>query len=165
MKGEILFLKPRSRRTTRQHNSPTAILNWRWFGNNKRQKRKAHIGGETTPFKQTSRETRKQLQQHESPTVRRLRSAGINEGRHRLTRTSSTMEAEGRENCSFLPSGHAVYCMLCCACFFKCFAFLAISLVIIPGTEGSKNHLLKMRAIGARKPEELFEQAVDHLGP
>ena len=27
-----------------------------------------------------------------------------------------------------------------------------VSLVIIPGTEGNENYLLKMRAIGARKP-------------
>ena len=65
---------------------------------------------------------------------------------------------------SCLPSGHAVYCMLCCACF-SCFTFLAISLVIIPGTEGSTNYPLKMRAIGTRKPEELFKLAMDDLGP
>ena len=56
-------------------------------------------------------------------------------------------------NCSFLPSAYAVYYMLCCACFF-CFAFHAIFLVTIPGTEGNKNYPLKMRAIGTRKPEE-----------
>ena len=37
---------------------------------------------------------------------------------------------------------------------FFCFAFLAISLPIIPGTEGSKNYPLKTKAIGTHKPEE-----------
>ena len=36
---------------------------------------------------------------------------------------------------SFLPSGHAVYCMLSYACFgLFCFAFLTISHVIMPGS-------------------------------
>ena len=57
---------------------------------------KALIGGETTPFKQTSWRTRiMQLQQHESPPTRRLRLANIGKGRHRLTRASS-MNPEGR---------------------------------------------------------------------
>ena len=42
--------------------------------------------------------------------------------------------------------------MLCYV--FFCFAFLAVSLVIIPGTEDNKNYSLKMRAIGTRKLEE-----------
>ena len=45
------------------------------------------------------------------------------------------------------------------------FAFLAISFVFMPGTKGSKNYPLKIRAIGTRKPMELFELAMDHLGP
>ena len=59
-KGETLFLKPRSGWTTRHHKSPLAISNWRYFGNIKGQQRRTQIGGETTPFKQTSRKTRKQ---------------------------------------------------------------------------------------------------------
>ena len=47
--------------------------------------------------------------------------------------------------CSYLSSGYAVYCMLYCACFF-CVAFLAIPLVIILGTKGSKNYPLKMNS-------------------
>ena len=55
---------------------------------------RAQIGGETTPFKQNSQRTRVQLQQHESPPARRLRLASNGKGRHRLTRTSSTIEVE-----------------------------------------------------------------------
>ena len=48
--------------------------------------------------------------------------------------------------------------MLYTVCFvvrvFFCFVFLAISHVIIRGSEGSKSYPLKMRAIGTRKPEE-----------
>ena len=81
--------------------------------------------GETTPFKQTSRRTRIQPQQHVSPPARRLRSASISKGRRRLTRTSSAIEIEGLLIRLFLFSGHhAVYCMLCCACF--CFVFSSL---------------------------------------
>ena len=81
MRGEISFPKSRSRRTTNQHNSPIVIPNWRYFGNKGLQQR-AQIGGETTPFKQTSQRTRIiQLQQHESPPARRLRLANIGKGR------------------------------------------------------------------------------------
>ena len=53
--------------------------------------------------------------------------------------------------------------MLCCACFF-CFAFLAISLVNIQGTEGNKNYSPKVRAIRIRKPEEqLLSRPWDYL--
>ena len=51
------------------------------------------------PFKQTSRGTRKQLQQHESPQVRRLRSAGISKGRRRLTKTSGMIPAGWMRGC------------------------------------------------------------------
>ena len=149
MRGEISFPKPRSRWTTNQYNSPLVISNWR------RQQQKAQIGGETTPFKQTSGKTRIQLQQHKSPPVRRLSSASIGKERRRLTRTSSTIEAEGQLISSFLPSGHAVYCLYALLCVFLfCFAFLAISHVIMPGIEGNKIYPLKMGAIGTRKPEE-----------
>ena len=70
-----------------------------------------------------------------------------------MARTSSMTPAGRVLNCSFLPGGHAVHYMLCCACFF-CFAFLAISHVIIPGIEGNKNYPVKMGAIVTRKPEE-----------
>ena len=50
--------------------------------------------GETTPLKQTSGGTRRKRQQHESPPARRLQSAGISEGRHRLSRTSSSTLGE-----------------------------------------------------------------------
>ena len=40
-------------------------------------------------------------------------------------------------NLPFMPSGHAVSSMLCCACCFGVgVAFLATSHVIIPGVEG-----------------------------
>ena len=61
MRGETLFLEPRSGWTTNHHNSPIAISNWRCFGIIKGQRRRAQIGGETTPCKQTSRGIRKQL--------------------------------------------------------------------------------------------------------
>ena len=73
--------------------------------------------GDYTPFTQTSRRTRMQLQQHESPPARRLRLASNGKRRHRLTRTSSTTPAARVMIRSFLPSGHAVYCILCCAYF------------------------------------------------
>ena len=43
MRGEILFPKPRSRRTTNHHNSPIVISNWRYFGN-KGQQQKQRLG-------------------------------------------------------------------------------------------------------------------------
>ena len=47
-----------------------------------------------------------------------------------------------------------------------CFAFLAISHVVVPGIEGNKNYPLKMRVIGTWKPEEqLLRYPIDHLGP
>ena len=80
------------------------------FRQHQRTTAKSTDWGETTPFKQTSRGTRSQLQQHESQPVGRLPSAGIGEERHRLTKTSSMMPAGRVPNCSFLPSGHAVLC-------------------------------------------------------
>ena len=63
------------------------------FRQQKGTTRRAQIGRETTPFKQTSRRTRIELQQHESPPARRLRLASNDKGRHRLTRTSSMTPA------------------------------------------------------------------------
>ena len=60
---------------------------------------------------------------------------------------------------SFLPSGHAVYCMLCCACF--CFVLPSSQFPIL-----SCQVPLKMEAIGTWKPEEqLLSYPMDHLGP
>ena len=50
IRGEILFLKPRSGWTTKHHKSPLAISKWRWFGSNKGQQRREQIGVETTPI-------------------------------------------------------------------------------------------------------------------
>ena len=116
IRGKILFPKPRSRRTTNQHNSPIVISNWRYFGN-KGQQQKAKIGGKPTPFKQTSGETQIQLQQHKSPHVGRLRSASIGKGRRRLTRTSSMTPAGRVLICSFPPIDYTVLCILCYAWF------------------------------------------------
>ena len=73
--------------------------------------------GEITSFKQTLGKTRIQLQQHKSSPVRRLRSASIGKGRHRLTRTSSMTPAGRVLICSFPPCSHAVWCVLCYAFF------------------------------------------------
>ena len=67
-------------RTSKHHKSPLVISNRRCLGNNKGRHQEAQIGGETTLFKQTSRETRKQQQQHESPPAGRLLSADNSEG-------------------------------------------------------------------------------------
>ena len=110
--------------------------------------------GETTPFKQTSRRTRMQLQQHESPPVRKLRLASIGKGRHRLTRISSMTPAGLVMIRSFLPKWPCciLYALLCV--FLFCFTFLAISHVIIPGIKGNENYPLTMETIGTCIPEE-----------
>ena len=108
--------------------------------------------GKTTPFKQTSRETRIQQQQHEPPPTRRLRSAGISEGRRRPMKTSNSIPAETGK--LFISAKRLCCILYALLCVFFCFAFLAISLVTISGTEGNKNYPLKMGAIGTRTPKE-----------
>ena len=56
-------------------------------------------------------------------------------------------------------------CFAVCV-FLFCFAFVAISHVIVPGIQANKKYPLKMEAVGTCKPEEQFlSYLLDHLGP
>ena len=79
-------------------------------------------------------------------------------GRHQRGTTSTDQNKQfdrGGKQGKLLISAKWRCCVLyALLCVFICFAFLTISLVIIPGTEGNKSYSLKMRAIGTRKPED-----------
>ena len=111
IRGQILFFKSRLGWTMRHHKSPLALSNWR----------KAHIGGETTSFKQTLRGTRKQQQQHKSPSA-----AGISEGRCRLSRTSNSFLAEKGK---LFISAQWLCCILYAFLCIFCSAFLQFPLL------------------------------------
>ena len=79
-------------------------------------------------------------------------------GQHRQGKTSTDENKQydrGRRTADPFISAKWPCCILyalLCVFVFSCFAFLAISNVIIPRIEGSKNYPLKMGAIGTPKP-------------
>ena len=138
MRREILFPKLRSRQTTRQHNLPIVILNWRCFSN-KGQQHAAQIGGKL-PIQadfggNPNTATTAQVAAREEAAI----------GQHRQGTTSTDQNKQydrGQRKGELLISAKwlccILYALLCV--FFFCFAFLVISHVIIPGIEGNENY-------------------------
>ena len=78
--------------------------------------------------------------------------------------TEQAVRSWGKNGKVFISAKWRSCILYALQCIF-CFAFLAVSLVIIPATEGNKNYPLKMGATETRKPEEqLLSWPWEYLG-
>ena len=113
-----------------------------------RQQQGTTVKKGSTPFKQTSGETRKQ-RQRESPFARRLRSAGISEGRLRPSRASSSILVE--EGSPVLFFQVAMLYSICSVVYFLFSSFA--NFPCYHAIRFKKNSPLRMGAIRTREPD------------